>query len=316
MVKCSSCGFDNREAKVCGKCGRSIQRYVKALPFREFDEVAKIEKELSLGNVLIVNLMPFFEGREKIARLDKLQRAIVRLRKCAESIGGGISRLGDERLILVPPPFKIWASKAETKQAKEKPFIESPFLSEEKVPSAGTLARFFAANFSQLTSLLEEAKKNGKLDELKEDFSAFSQHDVFAEMAMETGKFRETILALERLKDEVGGAEIGFWTLETQLSILCSFKPGFEEYLAELFFTKERCKNCKREGKAETRCREGLSDYIFDKEFEQFEDESVQKIVEQLKNGVEPKLLEVPKHLQEQWIKFRKLCEAGAQKSD
>jgi len=315
MVKCVSCGFDNREAKVCGNCGKSIQRYVKALPFCEFDEVAKIERELSLGNVLIVNLMPFFEGREKIARLDKLQSAIVMLSKYAESIGGGISRLGDERLILAPPPFKIWASKPESKQVKEKPFMESSFLSEEKVPSAGTLARFFVANFSQLTSWVEEAKKNGKFDELKEGFSVFSQPEVFAERAVETGKFREIIFALESLKDEVGGADIGFWILETQLSILCSFKPGFEEYLAELFFTEERCKNCKREGKAETRCREGLSDCIFDKQFEHFEDESVQKIVEQLKNGVEPKLLEVPKHLQEQWIKFRKLCEAGARES-
>lgn len=307
MVKCSSCGFDNREAKVCSKCGESIQRYVKAMPFRGFDEVAKIEKELSSGNVLIVNLTPFVQGREKIARLDKLQRAIGRLRKYAESTGGGISRLGDERLILAPPPFKIWASKAETKQVKEKPLTESPILPEEKVPSAGTMARFFAANFSQLASWMEEAKKNGELDELKESLSAFSQPEVFAERAVETGKFGEIILALERLKDEVGGEEIGVWTLETQLNILCSFKPGFEEYLAELFFTEERCKNCKREDKKETRCREGLSDCIFDKEFEQFEDESVQKIVEQLKTGVEPKLLEVPKHLQEQWIKFRKL---------
>jgi SepF-like predicted cell division protein (DUF552 family) len=307
MVKCSSCGFDNREAKVCSKCGGSIQRYVKAMPFRGFDEVAKIEKELSSGNVLIVNLIPFVQGRENIARLDKLQRAVVRLRKYAESMGGGISRLGDERLILAPPPFKIWASKAKTKQVKEKPSMESPFLSEEKVPSAGTLARFFAANFSQLTSWMEEAKKNGELDELKEGLSAFSQPEVFAERAVETGKFKEIILALERLKDEVRGEEIGVWTLETQLSILCSFKPGFEEYLAELFFTEERCENCKREDKEETRCREGLSDCIFDKEFEQFEDESVQKIVEQLKTGAEPKLLEVPKHLQEQWIKFRKL---------
>jgi hypothetical protein len=139
---------------------------------------------------------------------------------------------------------------------------------------------------------------------------------VFADRAMETGRFREIILAVDRLKDEAGGNEIGFWVLETQLSILCSWKPGFEDYLAELFFTEERCRNCKRKDKKETRCKEGLSSCVFDGEFEQFEEESVRKIVENLKNGVEPKKLEVPKHLQERWIKLRNLCQAAAQKSE
>jgi hypothetical protein len=48
MVKCSSCGFDNREAKVCGKCGRSIQVCV-ALSFCYVLQYIN-EKRLSKSN--------------------------------------------------------------------------------------------------------------------------------------------------------------------------------------------------------------------------------------------------------------------------
>jgi hypothetical protein len=286
------------------------------MPFRGFDEVARIEKELSSGNVLIVNLMPFLQKRENSERLDRLGRAVLRLREYVESIGGGIASLGTERLILAPPPFKVGTSKAESKQVNEKPFDERPFLPEEEAPSAGTLARFFVANLDQMSAWLEETRRRGEFEECKEATSFQIEPDVFVDRAAETGRFKEIILAVEKLKDEIGGEEVKLWALETQLSILSACKPAFEEYLAELFFTEEKCKNCKKEAKEETRCREGLSDCIFDKEFEQFEDESVQKIVEQLKNGVEPKLLEIPKHLQEQWIKFRKLCETGARESE
>jgi SepF-like predicted cell division protein (DUF552 family) len=331
MVKCSSCGFENRKADVCARCGSSIQRYVKALPLRNPDDLPTLKEELNSGNVLILNVLPFLHDRTNVKPLENLEKMVLDLKRHALSVGGDAARIGEERVVLTPSPFRIWTPKLQPQKpplrGEEPLFTECPNCGEtvkisnmdahgakvhgipvwakDGIASIGTMARFFARNFNQLSRLLSELGATD--EELKATVSTYLNTDEFAERAMETGKFREIILAVEKLKDEVGGEEIELWAIETQLNILCSWKPGFEEYLSELFFTEEKCRNCKRKHKDENRCREGMSSCVFDAEFEQFEDESLRKIIEQLKKGVEPKEPDVPKTLQEQWIRIRNL---------
>lgn len=341
MVKSSSCGFENSAVDVCAKCGSGIQRYIKALRLRTFDDLSAIKEDLDSGNVLIVNLIPFPSGKEKMKHLENLRKAVLDLQRHVLSAGGDAGRIGDERLVLAPSPFKIWRPKLQPSKPhskREQEFRKCPYCGvtikvsnidmhvekihgvptwlEEGIPSIGTLARFLARNFGQVSVWLAEAEKSGVIDEVKEAISSYLEPGVFADRAMETGRFREILLAVDRLKNEAGGEEVRLWVLETELSILCSWKPGFEEYLAELFFTEERCRDCKRKDKVQSRCKEGLSSCVFDGEFEQFEEESVRKIVEHLKDGVEPKEFEVPRHLQEQGVKLKNLCQAAAKKSN
>lgn len=331
MVKCSSCGFENRKVDVCPRCGSSVQRYVKALPLRDPYDLPILKEELNSGNVLILNVLPFLPDRANVKSLENLGKMVLDLKRHALSVGGDAARIGEERVVLAPSPFRIWTPELQPQKPPsgggEQLFGECPNCGEsvkvsnvdahmakvhgipvwakDGIASIGTMARFFARNFTQLSMFLSE---HGKADEeLEATVSTFLSPDEFAERATETGRFKEIILAVEKLKEEVGGEAIEMWAIETQLNILCSWKPGFEEHLSELFFTAEKCRNCKRKHKDETKCREGMSDCVFDAEFEQFENESLRKIVENLRKGVDPKELEVPKTLQEQWIKLRNL---------
>jgi len=334
MVRCRSCGFENRTVDVCVKCGSRIQRYVKVLPLCKSGDVSTIKEELNAGNVLIVNVRPFLERKEgaQPPNVAVLVSIIDELHRYALSVGGDIARIGDERVILAPSSFKIGRLQKPDLLNHKPLFRECPYCGESikisnidrhmakvhGVPdwaeaatvTQGTLVRFLARNADELTKQLSkpiDTETNAKLYLI---VSAYMETNEFAERALETGKFKEAILAVERLKEEIGGLEIEMWALDTQLDILRAWKPGFMEGIAELFYTETKCVNCNRKRKGEMRCREGLSGCIFDMEFEEFQEKILQKIVEQLKRGEYPPELEVPRHIQDRYIKLKDLIEA------
>ncbi|WP_309492146.1 cell division protein SepF [Candidatus Hecatella orcuttiae] len=77
--------------------------YVKALPLREYSDIEKIKSDLDSGNILIVKLTPLASKN-----IEEVKRVIDELKVYAETIGGDIARLGEERIVITPPPVKIW----------------------------------------------------------------------------------------------------------------------------------------------------------------------------------------------------------------
>lgn len=77
--------------------------YVKALPLKEYSDIEKIKSELSAGNILIVKLTPLASKN-----IEEVKRVIDELKAYAETIEGDIARLGEERIVITPPPVKIW----------------------------------------------------------------------------------------------------------------------------------------------------------------------------------------------------------------
>jgi uncharacterized protein len=115
MLKCSVCGFENKVQDTCNECGSKIQRYVKAIPLCNSDDVLTIKKELDAGNVLIVNIIPFLYGESHSpSGYSKLKEIIEGLLDYATSIDGDAARIGMERLILAPSSIRIWGSHLES----------------------------------------------------------------------------------------------------------------------------------------------------------------------------------------------------------
>lgn len=77
--------------------------YVKAVPLRELSDIERIKAEVSEGNILIVRITP-------IARrsVEDTKKAVNELKTFIEVLGGDIARLGTERIVITPPPIKIW----------------------------------------------------------------------------------------------------------------------------------------------------------------------------------------------------------------
>ncbi|MFQ6077313.1 MAG: tetratricopeptide repeat protein [Candidatus Bathyarchaeia archaeon] len=166
-------------------------------------------------------------------------------------------------------------------------------------PSAGTLGRFTRRHhreiFNSLKQLnaLEAGKLWAKLPSPPES--------PFLKKAMETGRYVEVLLEVDASKDDVEVDDPEDWAHLEELNILNSWKLGFELYVNKLFFDK-RCKGCGMRGRRKMGCREGLSNCVFDNEYDEFERECVQKIIRKLKRGIEPQRireLQVPKSLEE-----------------
>jgi SepF-like predicted cell division protein (DUF552 family) len=79
--------------------------YVKAVSLREIDDVAKIQSEVKLGNILIVRITPLAKKS-----VEDTKKAINELCDYVKEIKGDIARLGEERIVITPPTVKIWRS--------------------------------------------------------------------------------------------------------------------------------------------------------------------------------------------------------------
>jgi SepF-like predicted cell division protein (DUF552 family) len=86
--------------------GASGKTYLKAMPLRDLAELDGVKKEVNSGNILILRITPLANKS-----LDDVKRAVNELCEFADSVGGDIARLGEERVVICPPGVKIWREK-------------------------------------------------------------------------------------------------------------------------------------------------------------------------------------------------------------
>lgn len=96
-----------KEAKV------SEPTYLKAMPLRDLSDIEDIKQEVKNGNVLILRITPL-AGKN----IEDVKKAVNELYEFAESIGGDIARLGEERVVICPQNIRIWREK---KQVSKEP---------------------------------------------------------------------------------------------------------------------------------------------------------------------------------------------------
>jgi SepF-like predicted cell division protein (DUF552 family) len=85
----------------------SGKTYLKAMPLRELTDLESVKTEVKSGNILILRITPLASKS-----IDDVRRAVDELSEFAESLGGDIARLGEERVVICPPNVKIWRERA------------------------------------------------------------------------------------------------------------------------------------------------------------------------------------------------------------
>jgi len=81
--------------------------YLKAMPLRDLSDVETIKNEVMDGNILILRITPLASKS-----IEDVKKAINDLYEFAESNGGDIARLGEERVVICPPNIRIWRENA------------------------------------------------------------------------------------------------------------------------------------------------------------------------------------------------------------
>jgi SepF-like predicted cell division protein (DUF552 family) len=92
-----------KEVTIKGDSGKT---YLKAMPLRDLSDLDSVKAEVKSGNILILRITPLANKS-----VDDVKRAVNELCEFAESIGGDIARLGEERVVVCPPNVKIWREK-------------------------------------------------------------------------------------------------------------------------------------------------------------------------------------------------------------
>lgn len=95
-----------KEEKEIAAKGTSGKTYLKAMPLRDLAELDGVKNEVNSGNILILKITPLANKS-----LDDVKRAVNELCEFADSVGGDIARLGEERVVICPPGVKIWREK-------------------------------------------------------------------------------------------------------------------------------------------------------------------------------------------------------------
>ncbi len=101
---------NRREEKEMAKIGAKEIRsktFLKAMPLRDLSDLDSIKREVRSGNIIILRITPLASKS-----IEDVKRAVNELCEFAESIGGDIARLGEERVVICPPNVKIWREKA------------------------------------------------------------------------------------------------------------------------------------------------------------------------------------------------------------
>lgn len=84
----------------------SGKTYLKAMPLRDLSDLNLVKAEVKSGNILILKVTSLANKS-----IDDVRRAVEELSEFAESLGGDIARLGEERVVVCPPNVKIWREK-------------------------------------------------------------------------------------------------------------------------------------------------------------------------------------------------------------
>ena len=84
----------------------SSKTYLKAMPLRDLADLEVIKKEVKKGNILILRITSLASKS-----IEDVKHAVNELYEFAETIGGDIARLGEERVVICPPDIRIWREK-------------------------------------------------------------------------------------------------------------------------------------------------------------------------------------------------------------
>ncbi|MCW4002732.1 MAG: cell division protein SepF [Candidatus Bathyarchaeota archaeon] len=88
--------------------------YLKAMPLRELADVEKVKNEVTNGNIIILRVAPLASKS-----IEDVKTAVNDLYQFAESTGGDIARLGEERVVICPKNIRIWREKTPTPVSNE-----------------------------------------------------------------------------------------------------------------------------------------------------------------------------------------------------
>ena len=80
--------------------------YLKAMPLRDLSDLDRMKDEVKSGNIVIVRITPLASKS-----IDDVKSAVDQLYAFAESIGGDMARLGEERVVICPKYIRIWREK-------------------------------------------------------------------------------------------------------------------------------------------------------------------------------------------------------------
>jgi SepF-like predicted cell division protein (DUF552 family) len=81
--------------------------YLKAMPLRELSDIDNIKTEVRNGNIIILRVTPLASKN-----IEDVKTAVNDLYEFADSIGGDIARLGEERVVICPKTIRIWREKS------------------------------------------------------------------------------------------------------------------------------------------------------------------------------------------------------------
>ncbi len=99
-----------KEEKEAAVKDGSAKIYLKAMPLRDLSDLDIAKAEVEAGNILILRITPL-ANKSIDGNADDVKRAINELCEFAESIGGDIARLGEERIVICPQNVRIWREK-------------------------------------------------------------------------------------------------------------------------------------------------------------------------------------------------------------
>jgi hypothetical protein len=80
--------------------------YLKAMPLKELTDVDNVKNEVKNGNIIILRVTPLANKS-----IEDVKTAVNQLFEFAESVGGDIARLGEERVVICPKNIRIWREK-------------------------------------------------------------------------------------------------------------------------------------------------------------------------------------------------------------
>ncbi len=80
--------------------------YLKAMPLKELTDIDNVKNEVKNGNIIILRVTPLANKS-----IDDVKSAVNQLSEFAESVGGDIARLGEERVVICPKNIRIWREK-------------------------------------------------------------------------------------------------------------------------------------------------------------------------------------------------------------
>lgn len=90
--------------------------YLKAMPLKELADIDNVKNEVRNGNIIILRVTPL-AGKS----IEDVKTAVNELFAFAESIGGDIARLGEERVVVCPKTIRIWREKTPSPVSNNQP---------------------------------------------------------------------------------------------------------------------------------------------------------------------------------------------------